>query len=999
MKQGARLLVRTAVATASLLALSPSDAATSSWGQLTSGFWDIVSNWLPGIPNAGDDIVINSTAAPPITVTVRSDTANIGSLSVSDSILSIDAGIIDIAGAYNQTGSGYTFIDGGTLRLHSASFLQSLVLTDGILGGQATVTTASFDWRGGQLGESGFGGGTTIVNGPTTIDGTSAQAMHYGHTLNLNGTTVWTAGNGAISTGGFGQGTTTFNIGVGATFTDAGAADADGGKSLGYFADGKTNNFGTFNRYGLGTTGLTSFNNIGTLNAISGTIVFSGGKSSGVINNASGTKLIFGDTYFISGGTVNNAGSILSNGGSLIFDAAAQYGGKGAIEIATGGKVHFAGTANIASLVIGDGALNGPGTVTVDSFVCNVGCDISAKTTVTGTSVITSGAGVLFNNGALNGNVIWQAGNGSMAGTFSIGAGATLVDAGAEANSAGTKRIGTSFLDSITNAGVYVRNGVGITNVIAPFTNSGTVNVNSGTLRFDGGGTNTGSINVADSAKLEFSRGTFGVINGNIFNKGMLSVNGGYVTFSQSSTYAGSGGIQINSGRLGSELKTAITTSSLAVMGGTARFDGNVNTDKLIVGNGTLSALGALTATNLTWVGGQLGEVNRSGGSTTVIGLALIDGAKNQSLDYGHTMNLNGSTNWSAGNGTLWVNSEGYGALKIGQSAIFDDAGAADSIGTKGLGIGLSGVINNAGIYNRNGLGTTELGRITNTGTLNINSGALKLVSGGNNTGTINIINGAQLAISLGTFNVDSGAINNAGTLEVSSGTLNIADGEAYSGNGALNVSKSGTLKINAGTMSTRGNFSNSGIVTVEADATLTNHSSIFFNDGHLQGTGTVEAAGIDKLLTSKGAINPGATLQTGHLSVKGDLHLTDTSILDIDLASGSDFDLLTISGKFVAGGTLAIHHLDNAPPVVGEEFKILTFGQLASGTAFSSVISDQTDYQYDLIYGSGDISLRITAVPESNTLALMSLGMLIGGFVVRRAKHDRLCEKIGVSA
>ena len=48
------------------------------------------------------------------------------------------------------------------------------------------------------MGESGQGFGTTTVTGAATIDGTDANYLYYGRTLNLNGNTSWTQGNQSL---------------------------------------------------------------------------------------------------------------------------------------------------------------------------------------------------------------------------------------------------------------------------------------------------------------------------------------------------------------------------------------------------------------------------------------------------------------------------------------------------------------------------------------------------------------------------------------------------------------------------------------------------------------------------------------------------------------------------------------------------------------------------------------------------------------------------------
>src|SRR5262249_41218351 len=77
------------------------------------------------------------------------------------------------------------------------------------------------------------------------------------------------------------------------------------------------------------------------------------------------------------------------------------------------------------------------------------------------------------------------------------------------------------------NAGVFNKSSTAnaTTNIIIGFVNSGTVNVNSGTLAFGGGGTSTGNFVVAPGATLFFTGGYTLGPTGTIGGAGTLSVN------------------------------------------------------------------------------------------------------------------------------------------------------------------------------------------------------------------------------------------------------------------------------------------------------------------------------------------------------------------------------------------------------------------------------------------------------------------------------------------
>ena len=78
-------------------AAAPSDAAVVNWIG-GSSFWDIATNWgsNPLLPGAADDVVINVAGAQ--TVTHRSGTNTINSLSIlGDDMLAVTGGSLTVA--------------------------------------------------------------------------------------------------------------------------------------------------------------------------------------------------------------------------------------------------------------------------------------------------------------------------------------------------------------------------------------------------------------------------------------------------------------------------------------------------------------------------------------------------------------------------------------------------------------------------------------------------------------------------------------------------------------------------------------------------------------------------------------------------------------------------------------------------------------------------------------------------------------------------------------
>ena len=95
------------------LATSPTQSATVDWTG-GSSFWDLATNWSsnPLLPGAADDVVIDVAGAQ--TVTHRSGTNTIGSLSIlGDDQLSVTGGSLTVANSFASAAG--TSLSGGTL--------------------------------------------------------------------------------------------------------------------------------------------------------------------------------------------------------------------------------------------------------------------------------------------------------------------------------------------------------------------------------------------------------------------------------------------------------------------------------------------------------------------------------------------------------------------------------------------------------------------------------------------------------------------------------------------------------------------------------------------------------------------------------------------------------------------------------------------------------------------------------------------------------------------
>jgi hypothetical protein len=423
----------------------------------------------------------------------------------------------------------------GTLQLTDTRSVDAFTVNGGWFGGPGTLNTGRLVFNDGRMGYStSTGGGVTNVSGSSLFNGTALPLLDYSHSLNLNGNSTWTAGDGRIQVlSAYQAGATVYPaarlaIGAGATFTDQGAASASGLKFLG--SGGAIDNAGTYQRNGLGNTGIVNLNNTGTVNVNAGYLILYGDggrapntQSSGTINVAAGSFLQFfsssnADSSLITAGTIANNGLVRVSGTNVKVAASASISGAWQIDGNTA-VLQIAGVQNLASLVQDTGAVAGAGTLNVGSLVFNGGR--MGYSTATGGGVLNVSGAATFNGAAvqrldyshtlnLKGNSTWTAGNGSIdvAGAYfapvlypsarlSMAAGTIFTDMGASS--------ATEFKQirggEIINAGTYVRTGLGTT-VTANFDNLGTLDIRAGVVEVDDTFRNRGSVFLASDTLL-----------------------------------------------------------------------------------------------------------------------------------------------------------------------------------------------------------------------------------------------------------------------------------------------------------------------------------------------------------------------------------------------------------------------------------------------------------------------------------------------------------------
>ncbi len=736
-------------------------------------------------------------------------------------------------------GTGAIVISTGTVNINTAiTSTVPLTLSGGTLGGSGTlsVSGSSLTWTSGTMSGTGS---TNILSGATlTISGTSSVSLDA-RTLNNSGTTALTNANWVYF-----YNNAAINNQVGALF------DIRNDQTMQNSSGGVFNNYGTFRK-----TVATATSTIAIPFINSGNVEI----QSGIVSLTSGT--------YTGPFTATSPGVLQFVSGTHNFDAGASLGGTGAMAINSG-------TVNI----------NTPITTTVPLTLSGGTLGGSSALTVSGTSLT------------------WTSGTMSGTGSTNILSGATLTISGSSGVYLDTRTLNNSGTTALTNTNwMYFYNNAAINNqagglfdirndqtmqnssggvfnnygtfrktvatatstISIPFNNSGSVDIQSGTVSLNNGGTHTtGSLSATSPGTLRFGGGTHSIAAGNVGGTGTIDFSGGTTTIASGVTY--------------------FVTGVTSVTGATAAaFNTNAITVGLLVSSGTLTGSGVVSATTGTWTGGTMG----GSGSTDVNGTLSISGASSVNVDT-RTLNNNGTATWS---GTGWMYFYNNGKFNNLVSGIFDIQSNVPMQNSSG------GIFTNYGTFRKTvATGTTTIAiPFNNSGSVDIQSGIVSLNNGGTHTtGSFIATSPGTLRFSGGTHSIDAGNMGGTGTIDFSGGTATIASGVTYNVAGVTSVTggaAAAAFNTNASTVGLvvlAGYLSGSGIVTVQTAT---------WSGGYMSGTGST-------VITSGGTLSisgtPSKHLDARLLNIAGTATWTGTGYMyfynngTINNQTGAFFDV-----------------------------------------------------------------------------------------------------------
>ena len=467
-----------------------------------------------------------------------------------------------------------------------------------------------------------------------------------------------------------------------------------------------------------------------------------------------------------------------------------SYGGTGKLSI-TGGSLSNALASSIGSLVLSDGAIGGAGNLSIAGATTWTGGTMSGTGTTVANGMTISGNATktLFGGRTLelNGTTTWSGNTADNFNAIRFWNGGTINNKGVfnDANAF------ASFIEhnvggphNFNNLGTYnkLSNTLTTVDLGVAFNNSGSVNVNAGTLRLNGGGTSSGAFNIDAGAKLQLYTGSFTLNN---------------------ITTSGAGTFEIGDDFVGPDA--------------TVLLNGGTHTSRFVLSGSTLAGSSHTLQGPATW---SAGDITGTAGQSTTFGNTLaITGASGKTLSGGRTVNA-GNTTWSGntanGNNAIAI----AGGSAFTNTGSFTDANAFNSVMSRGNG---GGAFVNNGVFNKQSNTTTTIGTaFNNNGTVNVDAGTLLMSSldaSTSNAGAYRIAAGAKLEFRNGPHTLNNVTTSGAGVFEIS--TENVG-GDAF-------------VAVNGGTHTTRFVFSGSTM----GGSGATFQGPVTWSGGTISGAGT----------------------------------------------------------------------------------------------------------------------------------------------------------------
>ncbi len=505
------------------------------------------------------------------------------------------------------------------------------------------------------------------------------------------------------------------------------------------------------------------------------------------------------------------------------------------------------------TFTLADGVLGGSGHFTANATTSWTGGEMTGAGRFivgSGGSFSMSGTGTKFMRKTIenhSANAEWTGGTWFFDNAnFENMAGATFTAGGANLGPVG----GSS--NAINNAGTFNKTGTSnlfLNNGVA-IHNSGTLNLQGGSLQVFGGGSNTGAINVSASSSLFFGTNFTHGVGSTISGAGNVSFHFSSHSISDGFTATGLVDLFLSNVTIGSSFDSSgVTVNNSTMIVNADQTWGSLSLTNFpsFGGSGNVTVNGATT-----WSDGQ---VSGAGKLTAMGGVTMTGGTKTLA----RVLENGGAGSWTSG--TLFFQNA---TLRNLASGVFDI-----SASTAGP-IAGTNKIDNLGTLNKltaNELVVNPGITFDNSGTVNVQEGAMTLFGGGVNTGTINVASGATLAFGASYSHGVTSTIQGAGGVTFSGGNHDVqglfsAEGPVRLTFGTATISSSfdaSSVLVRTGSLTVNAN-QEWGALTVDNFATLNGAGSFDVSGPFLWTSGTIGGGGA---LTAMGTTTLNADTKT----------------------------------------------------------------------------------------------------------------------------------------
>lgn len=541
--------------------------------------------------------------------------------------------------------------------------------------------------------------------------------------------------------------------------------------------------------------------------------------------------------------------------------------------------------------------------------------------------------------------------------------------------------------------------GTGTFIIDVPFQNTGTINVDSGSMRFSRSSSFAGGVyNVNSNGFIETTGSTTidgtltGQLEGPYIINGPFGVNNGQESFLN---FSGPAGVEWR----GSSMTAAGGADSILVNSGLFTVTGigpnplQMTTGVTFRNDADMIFNNTVTSLNIT----QGSTLHNTNTGIITVNDDLTTGAFNSSifLNEGLIQKVNGTGTttiegtFENNGGTLEVNN---GTLSLTNSTLTN---GVYNVGTNGIielntnshninGV-LTGQLDNPFIINSNiDLTNNQENFLDFSGPAGVEWKAGNFVSPGapdtvlvnkgliNVTGTSNantqLANGATLRNEgeiifkedLSFFISQASLLDNTET-----GIITLEDGVSFSGSGPTGIINSGTIQKITGEGNANLGFKldeNTETGSVIADSgTIIIQNSDFINDGTIGGSGTIE---LPNGYIIDGAVAPGSS--PGVLTYSGNYQSSNISLLEIEidgLNQGSQYDLLDVMGTASLDGEIEVFL--GFEPALDDEFEVINSQTISDCDLPATVTTtfNNTEYTFDVLCNPTNVTLKVSEV------------------------------------